>query len=561
MLLELRVENLVLIESAALRLDAGLNVITGETGAGKTVLTQALNLLLGGRPSSTVVRPGAEEAYVEGTFAVPGGLWDAPELAELRERVPDDEPELVLARRVSAAGRSRAFVGGRSAAAGDLQALGSRLLSFCGQHEHRRLTVTAAQTDILDGWAGPDQQRRRAEHRRLHTEIAGLRRDREQLADEEGARERTLDLLRYELGEIDKAGPDPDEHLGLAAERETLLHAERLRLAAARAAGLLGGDEVDPSQPSVVGAVAQAEAALADVAGISTTLDEVGERLGRLALEAEDALSELRGASADLEADPQRLAEVEQRLSDLDRLLRKHGGTIEAVLAHADECRRRIGEFESADERLAEIDGEIVGLEAERAGLAAAITDARVATASRLEEGVTAALADLGMDGARVEAALEPHPDGHGPLGAERVEIRVAPNPGLPLTPLRDTASGGELSRIMLALTGSGPGATAATMVFDEIDAGVGGTTARLVGERLRGLAQSSQVLCITHLPQVASLADRHFRIAKHVADGATVANVSPVEGEALVSEIRRMLGADEGDSAAERHARELLAA
>jgi DNA repair protein RecN (Recombination protein N) len=559
MLRELRIENLLLIERAELRLGEGLNAITGETGAGKTVLAHSLDLLMGGKARTQIVRPGAAEAWVEGVFDLPEGLLDEPDFAELAERLPEGAEEVVLGRRVSAGGRTSAFVAGRAATAADLKLLGGRLLAFFGQHEHRRLTISSAQLEILDGFAGAEHlELRRAyaeAHRdcgRLQAELAGLR-------EREGSRERDLDLYRYELSEIEEAAPVPEEREELSSRRERLRHAEGLREAAVIAHAGLAGADADGG--GAAAALAQAEASLHGAAGFDQGLDGLGERLAALAVELDDVASELRGYAEGVEADPAELQAVEERLEAIDRLERKHGGSIESVLAHAERCRGEIARLEGAGERSAEAQAALVTAEARRSELGERLSAGREAAAGPLEERVAAELERLAMAGASLEVALEPHSDGFGPAGRETVELRVAPNPGIEPAPLRDAASGGELSRVMLALSGLGRAAGAGTMVFDEIDAGVGGKTARVVGERLQELGRERQVLCITHLPQVASLADAHFRLEKHVAGEQAVATVERLEGEEVVAEIRRMLGAEESDEAATRHARELLAA
>jgi DNA repair protein RecN (Recombination protein N) len=296
------------------------------------------------------------------------------------------------------------------------------------------------------------------------------------------------------------------------------------------------------------------------VAGVDPALDALAERIAAAAVEVADLASELRSYAEGIDAEPGRLEQVEERLAAIERLERKHGGSIEAVLAHAERCRAEIERLESAAELAGEIERRLIAAEERRAKLATRLTASRRKAAPALEEAVAEALAGLAMDGARLEVALEAAEDGFGPGGAETVELRVATNPGMPVSPLRDAASGGELSRIMLALTGLGGGG-GGVRVFDEIDAGVGGATARVVGERLRELAADGQVVCITHLPQVASQAGAHFRISKRVEGGATIADVEPVEGEELVAEIVRMLGAERDDAAATDHARDLLAA
>jgi DNA repair protein RecN (Recombination protein N) len=558
-LLELRIENLLLIERAELRLGEGLNAITGETGAGKTILAHSLDLLMGGRARPQIVRPGADEAWVEGVFAIPDGLLDDPELSELAERLPEGAAEIVLGRRVGLSGRTSAFVAGRSASAADLRALGSRLLAFYGQHEHRRLTLSSAQMEILDGFAGPDQLELRDRYRGLHGEATRLRRELDELREREGARERDLDLLRFELAEIEAVAPEADEEAELAAERERLRHSESLRAASAGALAAVSGDADEGGGASA--SLAAGDAALAPVAGVDPGLDGLAERLRAAAVELDDLGSELRAYLDAVDAEPGRLETVEERLDAVDRLERKHGGSVEAVLAHAERCREQIERLETAAEREGELETELGEAEAERSALAERLGAGRADAARRLSERLAAELAELAMEGATLEVALEPHPDGFGPSGAETVEFLVATNPGMPVSPLKDAASGGELSRIMLALTGLASGDGRRTLVFDEIDAGVGGATARAVGERLRALGEHGQVLCITHLPQVASLASTHFTIEKRTVDGEARATVERVAGDAQVDEIVRMLGAAQGDGAASRHARDLLKA
>ncbi len=559
MLRELRIENLLLIERAEMRLGKGLNAITGETGAGKTVLAHSLDLLMGGKARPGIVRPGAEEAWVEGVFDLPDGLLAEPELAEIAERLPEGADEVVLGRRVSAGGRTSAFVGGRAASASDLKLLGGRLLAFYGQHEHRRLTISSAQMEVLDGFAGAGHLDLRERYRDAHRECQRLEAELAEMRERDGSRERDLDLYRYELAEIEEVAPDPAEKAELGTERERLRHAEGLREAAAGAhAAALGTEEGGGGAAELL---ARAEALLQGSGGIDSDLDALSARLGSLAIELGDVAGELRDYAEGLEADPGRLAAVEERLDGLDRLERKHGGSVEAVLAHAERCRAEIARLESAEERGAEAEAALAEVEASRATLADKLGKARARASAPLEREAAQELERLAMPGARLEVLLEPHPDGFGPSGAESVELRLAPNPGLEPAPLRDAASGGELSRVMLALSGFGGAGGAGTLVFDEIDAGVGGKTARVVGERLRALGEGRQVLCITHLPQVASQAQTHFTLEKDVSGERASATVRRLEGEGVVAEIRRMLGGEQSDEAATQHARELLAA
>ena len=554
---ELRIENLLLIERAELRLGEGLNAITGETGAGKTLLAHSLDLLMGGKARPQIVRPGAEEAWVEGVFDLPQGLLAEPEMMEAAERLPEGAGEIVLGRRVSASGRTAAFLAGRAASASDLKLLGGRLLAFYGQHEHRKLTISSAQMEVLDGFAGAEHLALREAYRESHRECARLEAELVELRERDGSRERDLDLYRYELSEIEEVAPDPVEEAELSTERERLRHAEGLREAAGGAlAGAVGADEDGGGAAS---ALAAAESLLHGVGGVDADLDSLAERLAAVAVELGDVAAELRSYLDGIEADPGRLAVVEERLEAIDRLQRKHGGSVESVLAHAERCRSEIERLEGAETRSTEAQATLAAAEAQREKLGKRLSKGRAAAATPLRERVAEELERLAMPGASLEVELAPHPEGFGANGRESIELLISPNPGMAPAPLRDAASGGELSRVMLALSGLGAGAGAGTLVFDEIDAGVGGKTARVVGERLRALGEARQVLCITHLPQVASLAPTHFRLEKDLSGKRAAASVQRLDGEGVVEEIRRMLGGERADEAADRHARELL--
>ena len=545
MLLELRIENLLLIERAELRPGQGLTAITGETGAGKTVLAHALDLLLGGKPRSGIVRPGAPEAYVEGVFELPPGLIEQPELADLRERVGEELDEIVLARRVSAEGRSRAFVQGRSATAADLQALGGQMVAFFGQHEHRRLTLASAQLDLLDGFCGGDQLDLRARLGAAHGRMRQLEGALAELRERAGTRDRDLDLLAFEIEEIDELDPSEEEKASLEAERSRLRQLDGL-LAAAGA----GAEAITPSgdDPGVAALLAGTENLAGAVAGADAELDALAERLSALRLEAEDLGADLRRYADSLEGEPGRLDVVEERLELYDRLERKHGGNVAAVLAHAERCRAERERLERAEVETERSEAALVEARAERDKLAGRLGAARRKAAPKLAELVLEELSSLAMEGASFEVVLEPREE-IGPSGAERVEFMLAPNPGVPAAPIRDAASGGELSRVMLALmTVAGTGESR-TLVFDEVDAGVGGQTARAVGERLRALGDTRQVLCITHLPQIAALASAHFRIEKSAETDTALTTVEALEGDGVVAELCRMLGAEASDN------------
>jgi DNA repair protein RecN (Recombination protein N) len=541
MLCELRVEGLLLIERAELRLAAGLNVLTGETGAGKTVLAHALDLLLGGRPRPGIVRPGAPEAYVEGVFEGADG------------------EDVVLARRVSAEGRTRAYVDHRSATAADLRERGSSLLAFYGQHEHRKLMLSTAQLEILDAFCGPEQAGRRAEFARAHAHERELAGELTSLRSRAGARDRELDLLEWELAEIERAGPSAQEQAALRAERERLRHLEGLRGAAGAALEALAGGAVGVGEGASA-TVATAARSLQTMQGVDAALDSLGDRVAALAVELDDVAGELRRYAEGVETGGGTLDEIEERLALFERLERKHGGSIEAVLAHARHCRERRDELLGTEEALGATEAALEAARAQLAEGARALRAARAATAQRLGEEVRARLADLAMPDASFEARLALRED-YGPAGGDEVEFLIAPNPGVPAAPLRESASGGELSRVMLALMSAAAAGGPPTLVFDEVDAGIGGHTARAVGEQLRALARGRQVLCITHLPQIASLADRHFTIVKDTSGETARTSVAQLGRGEVVREIVRMLGANDEDVAARRHAKELLRA
>jgi DNA repair protein RecN (Recombination protein N) len=567
-LLELRVENLLLIERAQLRLAPGLNVLTGETGAGKTVLAHALDLLLGGRARPGIVRPGTAEAYVEGVFDLPEGLD-----AELRGRLPADADEIVLARRVGADGRTRAYLNGRSATLGDLRDVGASLLAFYGQHEHRKLTLSTAQLQILDDLCGTEQALRLDACATAFAETARLEERLRELGELSDSRERELELLEYELAEIDSAAVGEDEHDALLAMRERLRRLDALCSAAGAGADALAPDSPDApgSAQQLAGALPRLEA----LAGVDPRLDSLAERLRGLVLESQDLAAELRDYSAQAElqdgdrssaaagGEGTSLEGIEERLSVIERLLRKHGGSIQALEDYAENARSRREELGGVELALAESGERLRVVRAELEERVLALRRARTAAAPRLALAVREQLASLAMAEATFEVLLAEREAG--PSGGDLVEFTIAPNPGVPAGPLREIASGGELSRVMLALASACGGASAgedpaarATLVFDEIDAGIGGHTARAVGVRLRALGESRQVLCITHLPQVASVGDRHFSIVKDTSSEPARATVVQLEEAEVVSELMRMLGADTDDSVARRHAREL---
>jgi DNA repair protein RecN (Recombination protein N) len=558
---ELRVENLLLIEQAQIRLAPGLNVLTGETGAGKTVLAHALDLLLGGRARPGIVRPGASEAYVEGIFDITERVR-----AQLGERLSADARELVLARRVGSDGRTRAYLNGRSATVAELRDAGGALLAFYGQHEHRKLTLSSAQLEILDGLCEGDHTARLsacaaafASTHRLQERLRTLR----ELSRE---RDRELDLLEHELAEIDAVAPDEREHELLLGSRERLRRLDALCAAAGAGAAALSPDSSEA--PGAVQLAAAAAGALDALAGVDPKLDVLAQRMGALVVESQDLAGELRdyceqagvydsdGVLGQLGPEMS-LDGLEERLAAIERLMRKHGGSVQAVLEYAQQARARHQELAGAEVALAQATEQLKEANATLECQVLAVRRARTAAAERFAPAVCEQLASLAMGDASFAVAV--HEREPGPAGGDAVEFMIAPNPGVPAGPLREIASGGELSRVMLAIMSvANASAQDATLAFDEVDAGIGGHTARAVGARLRELGERRQVLCITHLPQIASLGARHFSIVKDTGTDPTRATVVQLDEGDVVAELVRMLGADSDDTAARRHARDL---
>jgi len=550
-LTEISVENVALIEEATLELSPGLNAITGETGAGKTLLATALQMLLGGRARSESVRAGASRATVEGTFVLPretGPTLLSDALGDLAEEV-EDEDGLVLRRTLTEEGRSRCYVGGVSVPVRALASLGERLVSYHSQREQTRLTEPAEQLAILDDFLDEGAAAAKREHAALWRVLARDRRELQEIRATGEARLREVDFLRFQVSELESAGYDAAEISDLTRERDRLRNVTDLLQAAATATAALSAEDGAGAVDSVARAASELETASRHDAGLTALL----ERLGGLSAELEDVLYELRSYVDELEADPGRLEAVEDRLAAMRALERKYGD----VEGYLEESRARLARLENLDEETAELEGRLAEGERRLAELAASISAGREAAAERLSEKVQENLGDLNLGKTTFRAELVPVEPG--PSGVERVEFAITPNPGEPELPVRRYASGGELSRIMLAIRLSQervePGAT---YVFDEVDAGIGGETATAVGAKLRELGERNQVLTITHLPQIASEAASHVVVAKEESEGRTITRITRVEGEERLKEMARMLSG-RVDQASLAHASELL--
>jgi DNA repair protein RecN (Recombination protein N) len=534
MLRRLRIENLVLIREADLELSPGLNAITGETGAGKTIFAQAIGLLLGARADATSVGAQAEEAYVEAELDVPEGFFDDEELAALAELRPAGEPGLVLARRVFADGRTRAYAWGRSLAREDVAAAAERLIAMSGQFEQRRLSRPSFQLDALDTFCGTEQLERRTALAGAWRELLALRRHHDELArDADAAAARTADLLA--LVEATDGMAVGDEAT-LRARRERLRHVEELAEAASSAAAAIAPDEGD----GAASLAARAERALAPLERLAPELSAAGEELRDLTVRLRELGSDLHSFLASLDAEPGALDEVEERLERIADLKRRfRADSLEALLDQAGAASAELEETAGLDP--VEVAARDLAAAEQRAEtLAAELRAARGEQARAFADAVAGELGSLGMgDG---EFVIELRERELGPTGSDEVVFLVRPNAGLPFAPVAETASGGELSRIALALAAVAGGET---LVFDEIDAGIGGVTAHAVAETLSRLAGRAQVLTITHLPQIASVADRHFRVEKVPGD-PTHTRIEQLDELLRREELERMAGGAE---------------
>ncbi|GAB7034388.1 DNA repair protein RecN [Streptomyces sp. NPDC021749] len=568
----MRIRSLGVIDDAVVELSPGFTAVTGETGAGKTMVVTSLGLLLGGRADPALVRIGAKSAVVEGRISVgpqtPAAVRAEEAGAEL------DDGALLISRTLSAEGRSRAHVGGRSVPVGLLGELADDLVAVHGQTDQQGLLRPARQRQALDRYAGDAVAVPLAKYTAAHRRLRAVTAELDELTTRARERAQEADLLRFGLDEIAAVEPQPGEDTELAAEAERLGHAEALASAATAAHAALAGNPEDPEGVEATTLVAGAHRALEAVRSHDPELAGLADRLGEIGILMADVAGELASYAGNLDADPLRLAAVEERRAALNSLTRKYGEDIAAVLAWSEKSAARLAELDGDDDRIGELTAERDALRAELGELAQTLTDARTTSAERFADAVTAELAELAMPHARVtveirQTEVPEDADGivvggrtvaYGPAGADEVELLLAPHPGAPPRPIAKGASGGELSRVMLAVevvfAGSDP---VPTYLFDEVDAGVGGKAAVEVGRRLARLARSAQVVVVTHLPQVAAFADRQLLVAKTHDGSVTRSGVTILEGEERVRELSRMLAGQEDSETARAHAEELL--
>lgn len=552
MLAELRIENFAIIDRLELSFKPGLIIFTGETGAGKSIIIDAVETVLGGRAEASMIRSGAERATVEATFRISGQA--RPHLHDLlrREELLDDPDYVTLSREIRLSGRNVARVNGRTVPAALLRELGERVVDVHGQSEHLSLLRLREHLGLLDRYAGTGDLL--ADYQETHRQLAQLRRELGELRRAESESARRIDLLRYQINEIEAARLRPGEEEDLIAERTRLANAESLASLAQQA--LVTLDEGTPESPSVIDLLGQVTEALQGLARIDASLAALSESGDALFSSLSDLAGELRAYAEAVEFNPRRLDQVEERLALIQNLKRKYGPSIPAILEFAAGARQELETVAHAGERIAELEGREAELLAELGRRGQALSEKRRAAAEALEREMEAELDDLHMPGARFHVDFQQTPDPEGaPLpdgrrlafdsnGLERVEYLIAPNPGEGLKPLIKIASGGETSRLMLGMKNVLARADhVPTLIFDEIDQGIGGRVGAVVGQKLWRLARLHQVLCITHLPQLAAFGEQHFQVQKRTQDGRTLTLVEDLAGEARLKELAHMLG------------------
>jgi DNA repair protein RecN (Recombination protein N) len=553
MLRHLRVTNFAILSDVAMDFTEGFNALTGETGAGKSLIVEAVNLLRGGRASADIPRAGAREATVEAIFEVPDDLSERVRTVLAGAGLPDNEGEVLVRRVIQRGGRSRTYVNGALTTARILAELGGFLVDLSGQHQHQGLVDTRRHREILDAFA---RNQRQVETMRAAFEV--LRETERALAELQGDErdlQEQLDYLRFQVQEIEAANIREGEDEDLEKERTRLLAADRLESAVRQAERLVYADD-----GAAVDRLGEAVRGLQRMVDVDRDLDGMMRQLDEARVLAEDAAALLRGYVDGLDGDPERLAQVEDRLALLRKLSRKHGGDLAAVVEHAVKLRAELETLEHRDERAAELERARARAESAARTAAAALTDSRARAAERLIAEVGQALTQLGMGSSALSVVIEPR--ALGPDGGDHVELMLAPNKGEAAKPLARIASGGELSRIMLALKLSLRRADeVGTYVFDEVDTGIGGATAEVVGHLIRALGNQRQVLCVTHLPQIVAFADQHFQVAKYEVDGRTETTVRTLSATERRDELARMLGGIKITKSARAHADAMLEA
>jgi DNA repair protein RecN (Recombination protein N) len=553
MLVQLTIRNFALIDALTLEFQHGFNVLTGETGAGKSILIDAITAALGVRAGAELVRTGTDRASIEAVFEAASGCP-----APVREWAEDGL--VILAREISASGRSTFRINGRMCTASTVRQVAAELIDIHGQHDHQSLLSPDRHVEFLDSWGGKELAARRRRVQELYSEMRSTRRELEALLTGERERVQKLDLYAFQVEEIDAANLRPGDEEELLADRTLLANAEKLFAAATAARQSLAGGEIS-AEDLLARAARELESALA----LDERAGPIRELLETAVTAAQEAAAELRAYVEGIEFNPERLEQIQERLDLYRALKRKYGDTVEEILAYRERIAAELDTLSHSEELREKLRAAFGRLATEVDREAGAVFAARKTAAGRFEREISGHLGDLSMAGTRFAVELQPPAPAADawerglPAILGRAEFMISANPGEPLRPLARIASGGEMSRVMLALKTAMAGSHPVAMIFDEIDAGVGGRTAEALGAKIAALSGSNQVLCVTHLPQIACMAGRHFQVRKEVAAGRTLVEVATLDGEARVGELARMLGGSEATAA--QHARELLAA
>lgn len=550
MLTDLSITNVAIIDSLRLSLRPGLTILTGETGAGKSIIIDAVSLIMGGRASSDLIRSGEEEAVVEALFDISA----MPELSRLlSESGFDSDGELLVKRSISRAGKNRIFINGAMATLNLLSDISSRLINIYGQHESQTLLRPENQLILLDNYAGTAGLRN--EFGNIFRELQNVQERLEKLDELERETARKLDLLSFQSEEIAKAELKAGEELDLEEQRQLLANAEKLGGTSAEAfERLYGGDS------AIIGQLQRISHAIREIAGIDHSLTEVADSLESSYLQLEDVAISLRGYSSRIESDPASLQSIEDRLDQIGRLKRKYGSTVEEIIAFKQQVDQELEQLREQGQSRQQLESDRDRLSALLGEKGAVLSKQRSSASGRLKKALESEAHQLAMKNAVIEVSLSPLTEPRS-TGCDRVELLFSPNPGEVPRPLAKIASGGELSRLMLAFKQVLPEGDAPTLVFDEVDTGIGGATSDVVGKKLKNVAGGQQVFCITHLPQVAVYADHHLRVEKHVANGRTATVVTALEATERIEEIARMLGGASITDTTRQHAGEMLTA
>jgi DNA repair protein RecN (Recombination protein N) len=552
MLQSLSIRNFAIIDRLDLEFGAGFQVMTGETGAGKSIIIDALNLILGGRAGTEMVRGGAERAVIDAVFAIRGSDEVQRIVQEMGFELEDDQ--LFLSREVAANGKSSCRIMGRPATVAQLKEIGDWLVDLHGQHEHQSLLAVSRHLDILDEWGGKALQSLRAEVAEAYHHLQRLRREKESLETDARERAHLLDLYAFQVKEISDAKLQAGEEEELQADHRRLANAQKLAESAAGAAEALGGGD----SSGALEALAVAVRVLEEAASLDDTLAPILESVRSASYELTEAERDLTRYQDAIEFNPERLALIEERLELLRTLKRKYGDSVEEILRYGEETAAKLETLSHSEERGAQLGAEIAAAEKRLNDLCARLSQLRHKAGAEFQKITLAELRDLAMEKARFEVHIEAgEPTAK---GTDRVEFLIATNPGEPLRPLAKVASGGEISRVMLAIKSAmARQEPLPTMVFDEIDVGVGGRTASVIADKLAALSRAAQVLCITHLAPLASRGDRHFSIEKRVQGNRTTVVVTPLTPDERITELARMIGGTEVTETVLQHAREML--